>query len=869
MASLKDIESHKLLFLFVLLLYVINSVTGQCPNQKECECQQSPSGSAILYCARSNLNSVPPFQSTTLQFDEVTLAGNTITVIPANAFKAPAPNGPGLNTKMLDLSDNQITSIDPMAFAGLESTLEVLKLHVNSMASFPTAAIQRLTNLKQIELKGFNFAQLPPGALSALTNLEILSFDSCRLTALSSGDFTSQVNTLKEVYLIGNRFTSVPSAALSTLNKMTKLDLSQNAIQVIQSDAFSNMNQLQELILSQNGVNTINTNAFRGIQDTLKILALSNNAGIVEADLTPVSTLNNLEQLDLSYNSMRSIPNQFFQQMSRLVTFNANNNQISSITSTSFQGLGSSFQTLNLHDNNINIIGPDTFANLNGLKNLNMDNQLLSGTYSPNTFSGLENTLESLSLSTTGFTQLHWSSVGRLAKLTSLKLSKNSIQTVPGGTFVNLGLLQSLNLQSNAISKLKQTSFKGLQFTLEKIYLDNNDIETLDECVFHKFQKLEEIHLDGNPLNCDCQLTWLHDFIYARNPHVIFWQCSKPQQHAGQFFKDVPRAELTCVTTPTNTVCEDYTITTTTVKSTSPSSTTPGSYPLFLNISHVTAASMKASWQLYNTSNIQKWQVKCTDIISGQVVYDSTFPVNVMECSITNLDPSTDYSICVIPVMAAGSITIGQTCTSQTTMAEGGGLLSPEKRLPLILGIVLGVVIILIIIGLVIFCYIRWRNNRDPPKFKDDEGVSNDGSFVPTVGYQSKRFSKPKAHMLINMNGSTPQLDGFTPQERDRILQLFSTSGASTISMLSTQSQRYTGEPYGRTLPPRPGYLNTSRSEECLRHDSGEYNEIPADTYDEIPHDKVIEEGGHYNMPNDEDRPKSTGNILGGASNYI
>lgn len=866
----------KSLFVTLLLGVVVGRVNS-CPNTQECRCDTNPSELPTLYCAREGLTDVPQFSHTTLAFKEVTLAGNPITALPENSFKT--TSGEGLNTKILDLSDTDITSINVAAFSGLESSLEVLKLHVKAMNSFPTQAIKDLKNLKQIEFKGFDFAQLPQNALSGLTNLEIVSFDTCQLTTLNSADFTSQVNSLREVYLIHNQFTTVPTQALSTLNQLVTLDLSENQIHTIPTDAFATMNALQGLALSQNGLNTITSGAFNGVEDTLKTLSLSNNnEGIVEADLSPVSVLRNLESLDLSYNSIESIPNQFFRDMSKLKTFSANRNKITSLSSQSFQGLGASFNKLSLHDNLISSIDTNTFAGLSSLKVLDLDNnQILGSTLDSNTFSGLENTLEDLSLTETGFTDLQWPSIGGLSKLKLLKLNRNSILRVPDNTFINLGQLQSLNLQANQISVVKQTSFKGLQFTLEKIFLDSNSIRTVGECVFYKYVRLTEIYLDSNPLHCDCQLQWLNDFIYNNMvPQTLFWQCDTPSNHNGKFFRDVPKNELTCTTTPVNQVCEDYTITTPTTSPTINTSPTIG-YPLYLNITEVTDQSMQANWQVSDVSSLNGWQVKATDIASGEVHFEQVFGVNVRDCLINNLLPDTLYYVCLIPIMAASPPTVNSlltpSCSSERTMPKGSGILSPENRLQVILGSVFGLVVVIVIVIVIVLCYVRWRNSRNPPVFKDDDGVSNDGSFVPQVGYQSKRFSKPKAHMLVNMNGCTPQemerrLEGFTPEERDRILRLFSTTGASTLSVLSTQSLRYSHEPYGT----RPGYINplqTSQSHGRLY--SGEYDEIPADTYDEIPAD--TQEGqtnGAYNIPfENEERPKSTGDILGGASSYV
>jgi hypothetical protein len=269
-------------------------------------------------------------------------------------------------------------------------------------------------------------------------------------------------------------------------------------------------------------------------------------------------------------------------------------------------------------------------------------------------------------------------------------------------------------------------------------------------------------------------------------------------------------------------------------------------------------------------------------------MFDQTFAESVRHCLVENLDADTQYSICVHAITSNPGSSPVRTCTSESTMPKGMGTLSKQDRLQIILGSILGVVLLLIIGGILICCYIKWRNKHTTPAFKPEDGLSNDGSFVPAVTDNSKRFSKPKSTSLFNLNsvpGNDPRLDGFSVDERNHILDLLSNRGVSTISMLSAISNRYSQEPNGAMgappghYNPRQGYINPNfvSMSEFSRQNSGPYQEIP-DTYDEIPADQVCQDNSAYSMPTEEtmikpdvppDRPKSSGTLLERKSSIV
>ena len=356
------------------LLTLLATSTAQCPTDA-CECRTP---GPVLYCRSKNLNNVPQFGDTSMQFTEVTLARNDITTLGADAFKT--SSGVGLHTGVLDLTDNQITSIDDAAFAGLEETLEVLKLDVSGMTSFPTTALAPLVNLRELYLSGFAIAAIPDNALSAMTSLRIVSFENCGIESVSNGDFANQRSSLQELHLSLNELSTVP--VLNTLTALQVLNLHGNdRIRTIGDDAFNGLSSLQTLALSQMGVSTINANAFNSVRSTLRHLSLSRNGdNLIHSDLLALQQLSQLRMLELNGNGVTQIPLNLFQQMSRLEELDFQDNAISALTDDSFDGLTSSLRILNLAGNNMQQIEQFTFEDLSGLTSLTLDdNPSLSG----------------------------------------------------------------------------------------------------------------------------------------------------------------------------------------------------------------------------------------------------------------------------------------------------------------------------------------------------------------------------------------------------------------------------------------------------------------------------------------------------------
>ena len=431
-----------------------------------------------------------------------------------------------LSVRRLDLSLNPITSIAIDAFNGLEPRdLKELIFDVQQMSQFPATQISSFAYLTALNVSGFNLLNgiLPPGALQPFQSLSTLKIVYSGMTSLSKNDVVSQNMSLSILDLTGNKFSSVPTVALASLVKLKILSLSSNTLSVLTASAFSGLQSLSGLDLSQNKLTRIENGVFNALATTLTQLDLR-DCRLTRNVLDPLNVLSALRNLDLSNNQIDSIPNNFFINMRNLNVLNLQANLLTSISSSTFYGLESSLTDLNLAANSITVFGPQTFSSMVTLKFLSLDGQDLSlALLQAAQFKGLESSLRVLSLQKAKLNASHLMTINPLRALQDLSLENNDINLLPDFAFYGMSLV-TLNLVLNSLSSISQRQMWGLQNTLNSLFLDDNKLQTIDECVFNTFNNLTMISLNNNPLHCDCSLLWLHRMSQS-DPQFFFHDC--------------------------------------------------------------------------------------------------------------------------------------------------------------------------------------------------------------------------------------------------------------------------------------------------------------------------------------------------------
>lgn len=423
-----------------------------------------------IYCARRNLNEIPIFSKNNVVYDELVLTDNRIAKLTSNSFAR-------IKVKKIYLNGNPIRSIDQMTFSKLENHLEELwldadstaiqspidleteSIQLSSVVGLPKAIVNYLRNLNTLRLKGLLVKVLENSVLKRLNRIEILSLQFCSIEKIEINAFDGLRNSLKELYLDGNLLQTVPTDALNN----------------------ANFKSLKVLSLSQNNIKTINSDSFG-----YNYFNLNNNFdnSILKQDSQFSSTFNNLVKLDLSYNGLKLIDSQ------------------------SFNNFNNTLEILYLQNNEINSYNLKFLRQLNMLKELNFDFNLITKLNS-NLFVNSKR-LQFLSLQgnsivfddiDTNAYSLDQSVFEGLVGLQRLNLARNGIKHLPDHLFKPMSQLKSLILDKNAIDNFNENTFDGLYSSLMNISLQNTKMKSKHLLSLKNLEKIERIKLGFNDID--------------------------------------------------------------------------------------------------------------------------------------------------------------------------------------------------------------------------------------------------------------------------------------------------------------------------------------------------------------------------------
>jgi len=253
------------------------------------------------------------------------------------------------NLKELDLSHNRISTMEPGCFRGIESSLEYLGLHLNSLDEKGIGALAsaQWTNLRQINLGHNSLRSIPTGLFFNMNNLHYLNLDSNGIKQIERGTFQG-LRSLKFLDLSYNAFSSIPYKTFSHTPSLTELDLRGEATPLFN--------------LSRSGI--------YGLERSLTKLTLTDTP-ISETDMwKAVAALSNIEILELARTKVTNIPDFQFLGNKRLEYLLLEGNKISELTQRKLHGLANSLKSLNIQNNLIETIDHCVFSSISSLQML-------------------------------------------------------------------------------------------------------------------------------------------------------------------------------------------------------------------------------------------------------------------------------------------------------------------------------------------------------------------------------------------------------------------------------------------------------------------------------------------------------------------
>lgn len=279
------------------------------------------------------------------------------------------------------------------------------------------------------------------------------------------------------------------------LSELRRLNLADNNIWTMPSGIFCPLYSLKYLNLSKNHINEVSQTGF---SESYANNYKSDNGYLVSTQPTALCNTG-LEQLDLSYNNLISIPNNCFAALRSLNFLHLDSNQLTILDDNSFQGL-EKLQFLNITNNRLIALPPELFEKTKELKRLYIGNNSLA-VLAPGLFEKL-NQLEVLDLS---FNELTSSWINRdtfigLSRLVVLKLNTNKLTKIDQFVFRELYGLQVLNLESNSIEVIAQNAFSDLR-NLRQLLLSNNDLKIVESRHFAGLNQLNQLILESNEIS--------------------------------------------------------------------------------------------------------------------------------------------------------------------------------------------------------------------------------------------------------------------------------------------------------------------------------------------------------------------------------
>lgn len=322
-----------------------------------------------------------------------------------------------------------------------------------------------------------------------------------------TSDAFKDLNHLRTLELHHEKDVSVKSIkySFSSLNKssITNIRLEYNGWQRLPKDFFTYLSGINISTISLNNNNFIRFvgTSFKSFSNIHKFYMRSNELVFVQAD-----GLQQLKHLDLDSNNIFRMPmfcdNETGHSLvPKLLVLSVADNAIRILQSHSFQCLDN-LQNLILDRNRLKTIENDAFSQMANIKRISINFMPTLHNLFPRAFNS--SSLEILQFVQNGFRFDKFgyrNDIFRYSKnLRQLDLSRNRMPTNIRTMFYNLTNLVHLNLHTTSVTTLPVGLFQRMS-QLEILNFGGNKIERWNHSVFENVTSLRKLNLDGNNIH--------------------------------------------------------------------------------------------------------------------------------------------------------------------------------------------------------------------------------------------------------------------------------------------------------------------------------------------------------------------------------
>uniref|UniRef100_A0A1I7WD28 Leucine-rich repeat-containing protein let-4 n=1 Tax=Heterorhabditis bacteriophora TaxID=37862 RepID=A0A1I7WD28_HETBA len=347
---------------YLIISTILIPVCLSCPQlvANHCKCEDLHNG-VILDCSHSNGAEVIKVLK-----ENQALLGlvQSLTMHKANIRHIPPSFFSGLYIKKLDLSYNDIVSIDDHAFTGMSRVLQELILTHNNISRVPVGALEALSIILKLDLSNNSIVDIGENdTFPSLPKLFDVNLSANKIRSVHPSTFKNVKNSMQIINLGHNCLDAVPSSSIRGLKQLQALHMQKNNISALEALSFLNLPVLNLLNLAGNKISDVNRQAFLNVPQ-LRYLYLTDNR-ITKLTAHQFSSFEQMEMLDLTGNHITELASESLSQLPQLKQLFLGGNRIERIGKNAFAN--SSIVILSLSDNQLVEI---TEGILDGLHNL-------------------------------------------------------------------------------------------------------------------------------------------------------------------------------------------------------------------------------------------------------------------------------------------------------------------------------------------------------------------------------------------------------------------------------------------------------------------------------------------------------------------
>lgn len=311
------------------------------------------------------------------------------------------------------------------------------------------------------------------------------------------------------------------------------------------------LSNLEELDLSGNTIGSIEPENLQDVKK-LKVLKLS-RCRLTHLHPIIYQKLPVLEVLDLSDNLIASLAPAEYRHLTNLAYLYLDGNLLTSITEGTFHG--QRLRVLGLSRNDLSSLSERAFTN-SSVEYLDMSHNRLEYVLKYS-FEPLSESLETLNISYNDLgNQAFAFLISPLKSLKHLQASNLLINTLFPGTFIHNGNLKFLNLSRNSLNHLIPMFLVPLE-NLEQLDLSRNLLSSVSKPFLQTLSNIttfQSLNIYGNPFDCSsCALRpllqWLNDsnFLEQNCTSNNCLRCHQPPERVGRYVHTIPVDELFCL----------------------------------------------------------------------------------------------------------------------------------------------------------------------------------------------------------------------------------------------------------------------------------------------------------------------------------